>query len=44
MFAWFKKYDAHLCSAVSGRILDKGKPLAGVKIERELRYIDNKKE
>ncbi|XPF95196.1 DUF6795 domain-containing protein [Colwellia sp. RE-S-Sl-9] len=43
MFAWFKKYDVHLCSAVSGRILDKGKPLAGVKIERELRYIDNKK-
>ncbi|UJF20981.1 DUF6795 domain-containing protein [Shewanella sp. OMA3-2] len=43
MFGFFKKYDAHLCSAVSGRILDNGKPLVGVKIERELRYIDNKK-
>jgi hypothetical protein len=43
MFGFFKKYNAHLCSAVSGRILDSGKPLVGVKIERELRYIDNKK-
>jgi len=43
MFGFFKKYDAHLCSAVSGRILEQGKPLAGVKIERELRYIDEKK-
>jgi len=43
MFGFFKKYDAHLCSAVSGRILNNGKPLIGVKIERELRYIDNKK-
>lgn len=43
MFGFFKKYNAHLCSAVSGRILDNGKPLVGVKIERELYYIDNKR-
>ncbi|MGV2873887.1 DUF6795 domain-containing protein [Colwellia sp. E150_009] len=43
MFGFFKKYNAHLCSAVSGRILDSGKPLVGVKIERELYYIDNKR-
>lgn len=42
MFGFFKKYDAHLCSAVSGRILNNGKPLAGIKIERELYYIDDK--
>ncbi|WP_159817928.1 DUF6795 domain-containing protein [Colwellia sp. 20A7] len=42
MFGFFKKYDAHLCSAVSGRILNKGEPLVGVKIERELYYIDDK--
>ena len=42
MFGFFKKYDAHLCSAVSGRILDNGKPLVGVKVERELYYIDEK--
>ena len=42
MFGFFKKYDAHLCSAVSGRILDNGQPLVGVKVERELYYIDEK--
>lgn len=43
MFGLFKKYDAHLCSMVAGRILDNGKPVAGVKVERELMYIDEKK-
>ncbi|WP_159820408.1 DUF6795 domain-containing protein [Colwellia sp. 20A7] len=43
MFGFFKKYDAHLCSVVSGRILDNGEPLVGVKVERELMYIDEKK-
>ena len=43
MFGFFKKYDAHLCSAVSGRILDNGKPVVGVKVERQLYYIDDKK-
>ena len=42
MFGFFKKYDAHLCSAVSGRIQNKGDALAGVKVERELRYTDKK--
>jgi len=43
MFGFLKKYDAHLCSAVSGRIVNKGKALAGAKIVRELRYTDKKK-
>jgi len=43
VFGFFKKYDAHLCSAVSGRILDNGKPVVGVKVERQLYYIDDKK-
>jgi hypothetical protein len=42
MFGFFKKYDAHLCSAVSGRILDNGKPVVGVKVEGELYYVDEK--
>ncbi|WP_028862427.1 DUF6795 domain-containing protein [Psychromonas aquimarina] len=43
MFGFFKKYDAHLCSAVSGQILLNGKPLVGGKVERGLNYIDDKK-
>lgn len=43
MFGLFKKYDAHLCPKISGRILLNGKPLVGVKVERELKYIDEKK-
>jgi hypothetical protein len=43
VFGFFKKYDAHLCSAVSGRIVDNGKPVVGVKVERQLYYIDDKK-
>ena len=42
MFGFFKKYDAHLCSAVTGRILNNVKPLVGVKIERELIDFDSK--
>ncbi len=42
MFGFFKKYDAHLCSAVSGKILDNGNPLAGVNIERSLIDFDSK--
>jgi len=43
MFGFFKKYDAHLCSAVSGRIVDNGKPVVGVKVERILIDFDSKK-
>jgi hypothetical protein len=43
VFGFFKKYDVHLCSAVSGKILDNGKPVVDVKVERELMYIDEKK-
>ncbi len=43
MFGFFKKYDAHLSPEVSGKILLNGQPLAGVKVERELCYIDEKK-
>lgn len=39
---FFKKYDAHLCSAVSGKILDNGKPVVGVKVERSLIDFDSK--
>lgn len=42
MFGCFKKYDVHLCSSVSGTILNKSKPLVGIKVERELYYIDDK--
>ncbi|WP_281561173.1 DUF6795 domain-containing protein [Thalassomonas sp. RHCl1] len=43
MFSLFKKYDAHLSPEIAGKILLNGKPLVGVKIERELYYIDEKK-
>jgi hypothetical protein len=42
VFGFFKKYDAHLCSAVSGRILENGKPVADLKIERILVDFDSK--
>jgi len=42
VFGFLKKYDAHLCSAVSGRILDNGKPVADLKIERILVDFDSK--
>lgn len=42
MFGLFKRYDVHLCPAVSGRITDNGNPLAGATIKRELVYADNK--
>ncbi len=42
VFGFLKKYDAHLCSPVSGQILDNGKPLAGVKIDRVLVDFDSK--
>jgi len=42
MFGFFKKYDAHLCSAVSGRIVNNGVPVEGLKVERQLLYTDEK--
>jgi len=42
MFGFFKKYDVHLCSAVSGRILNNGEPIANTKVKRELYYTDEK--
>jgi len=42
VFGFFKKYDAHLCSAVSGLILDNGKPVVDLKIERLLVDFDSK--
>ncbi len=38
MFSWFKKYDVHLCPAVQGTVTLNGKPLAGVRVLRELDY------
>tara|TARA_R110002126_G_scaffold38317_16_gene114480 strand:+ start:3773 stop:4306 length:534 start_codon:yes stop_codon:yes gene_type:complete len=38
MFDWFKKYDVHLSPVVQGKVLLNGKPVAGVKISRELHY------
>ena len=38
MFSWFKKYDVHLCPAVQGTITENGKPLAGIRVFRELDY------
>ena len=38
MFSWFKKYDVHLSPAVQGSITFDGKPLAGIKVFRELDY------
>ncbi|WP_157368741.1 DUF6795 domain-containing protein [Algicola sagamiensis] len=35
-----KLYCVHLCSPVSGRVTYKGKPLAGVTIQRSLDYDD----
>jgi len=42
MFGFLKKYDAHLCSAVSGRIVNNGVPVEGLKIERLLLDFDSK--
>ncbi|GAB2909213.1 hypothetical protein GCM10027181_05540 [Rheinheimera gaetbuli] len=38
MFSWFKKYDVHLSPVVQGKITLDGKPLAGIKVFRELDY------
>ena len=38
MFSWFKKYDVHLSPAVQGSITFDGKPLADIKVFRELDY------
>lgn len=38
MFSWFKKYDVHLCPAVHGTVTLNGKPLAGIRVFRELDY------
>jgi len=42
MFGFLKKYDAHLCSAVSGRIVNNGVPVEGLKVERSLVDFDSK--
>jgi len=42
MFDFLKRYDVHLCSAVSGRLLNNGEPLVGIKVKRQLEYADNK--
>ncbi|MDP2716621.1 DUF6795 domain-containing protein [Rheinheimera sp.] len=38
MFSWFNKYDVHLSPAVQGTVTVDGKPLAGIKVFRELDY------
>lgn len=38
MFSWFKKYDVHLSPAVQGTVTENGKPLAGIRVFRELDY------
>jgi hypothetical protein len=38
MFSWFKKYDVHLSPAVQGSVTLNGKPLAGIRVFRELDY------
>ncbi|KAA8981249.1 DUF6795 domain-containing protein [Halospina sp. K52047b] len=38
MFGWFKRYDVHLSPEVRGQLKDKGKPLKGALITREVHY------
>ncbi|WDE02385.1 DUF6795 domain-containing protein [Thalassomonas actiniarum] len=43
MFAWFKKKEAYLCPEVKGVVKEYGKPVAKIKVLRQLIYMDDKK-